>query len=83
LKFRDLIEAITQVNREIRLMWDLLPEGGAFECRRELQDDQPSWDLASVTGPNGALLFANNLSYRPDAQKKVLKLAPRDGVFLF
>ena len=73
VKFRDLIEPITRVNREVRLMEDLLLEGDAFECRREFQDGQPSWDLASVTGPNGALLFANDLAYVPDAQKKVFK----------
>ena len=83
MKFRDLIEPITRVNREIRLMEDLLLEGDAFEYRRELKDGQPSWDLASVTGPNGALLFALDLAYVPDAQEKVFKFAPRDGVFAF
>jgi len=83
VKFRDLIEPITRVNREIRLMEDLLLEGDAFEYRRELQDGQPSWDLASVSGPNGALLFANDLAYVPDAQEKVFRFTPRDGVFAF
>lgn len=83
VKFRDLIEPITRVNREIRLMEDLLLEGDAFEYRRELQNGQPSWDLASVAGPNGALLFANNLAYEPDLTEKVFKFTPRDGVFAF
>jgi hypothetical protein len=83
VKFRDLIEPITRVNREIRLMADLLLEGDAFEYRRELEGGQLSWDLASVTGPNGALLFANDLAYVPDAQEKTFKFTPRDGVFAF
>ena len=83
VKFRDLIEPITHVNREIRLMEDMLLEGDAFEYRRELQDGQPAWDLASVTGPNGALLFANDLGYQPDLQEKVFRFLPRDGVFAF
>ena len=83
VKFPDLIESITRVNREIRLMEDLLLEGDAFEYRRELQDGRPSWDLASVTGPNGILLFANDLAYAPDTQQKVFRFSPRNGVFAF
>lgn len=83
VKFRDLIEPITRVNREIRLMEDLLLEGDAFEYRRELQGGQPSWDLASVTGPNGALLFANDLAYEPDVQEKTFQFMPREGLFAF
>jgi len=83
VKFRDLIEPITRVNREIRLMQDLLLEGDAFDYRRELQNGQLSWDLASVAGPNGALLFANDLAYEPDLAEKVFKFTPRDGVFTF
>ena len=83
VKFPDLIEPITRVNRETRLMKDLLLEGDAFEYRRELQDGQPSWDLASVTGPNGTLLFANDLAYGPDIQEKIFRFQPRNGVFAF
>jgi hypothetical protein len=83
LKFRDLIEPITRVNREIRLMEDLLLEGDAFEYRRELRDGRPAWDLASVTGPNGALLFANDLAYEPDLQERVFTFSPWDAEFAF
>jgi len=83
LKFRDLIEPITRVNREIRLMEDLLLEGDAFEYRRELDEGQLSWDLASVIGPSGGLLFAHDLAYVPDLDEKVFKFRPRDGVFIF
>ena len=83
LKFRDLIVPITRVNREIRLMEDLLLEGDAFEHRRVMENGQPSWDLSSITGPNGALLFAHNLAYFPDLEQKVFKFEPRDGDFVF
>jgi len=83
LKFRDLIEPITRVNREIRLMEDLLLEGDAFEYRRELDEGQLSWDLASVIGPSGGLLFAHDLAYVPGLDEKVFKFRPRDGVFIF
>ena len=83
VKFRDLIEPITRVNREIRLMENLILEGDALEYRRELQNGQTSWDLASVAGPNGALLFANDLAYVPDLAEKVFKFTPREGEFTF
>jgi hypothetical protein len=83
VKFPDLIEPITRVNREIRLMEDLLLEGDAFEYRRESEAGRLSWDLASVTGPNGALLFALDLAYAPDLKEKVFKFVPRDGAWSF
>jgi hypothetical protein len=83
VKFRDLIEPITRINREIRLLEDLLLEGDAFEYRRDLRDGHPSWDLASVAGPNGAVFFALDLDYTPDPQKKMFLFRPRDGTFNF
>jgi hypothetical protein len=83
VKFRDLIDPITRVNREIQLMADLLLEGDAFEYRRLLEAAQPSWDLASVTGPNGGLLFANDLAYVPDEGEKVFKFSTRDATLVF
>lgn len=81
--FRDLIDPITRVNREIRLMENMLLEGDAFEYRRELQGGKPAWDLASVTGPTGGLLFANDLAYAPNPQRKVFDFQSREGVFRF
>lgn len=83
VKFPDLIDPITRVNREIRLMADLLLEGDAFEYRRELEAGHPSWDLASVAGPGGALLFVLDLAYVPDPEEKVFQFTPRDGTWRF
>jgi hypothetical protein len=83
VKCRDLIDPITRVNREIQLMANLLLEGDAFEYRRVLEAGQPSWDLASVTGPNGGLLFANDLTYVPDEREKVFKFSTRDATLVF
>lgn len=83
VKFPDLIEPITRMNREIRMMEDLVLEGDAFEYRRELEAGRPAWDLASVTGPNGALLFALDLAYVPDPKEKVFQFAPRNGAWSF
>jgi hypothetical protein len=83
VKFRDLIDPITRVDREIQLMADLLLEGDAFEYRRVLEAGKPSWDLASVTGPNGGLLFANDLAYLPDEREKVFKFSTREATLVF
>jgi len=83
VKYRDLIDPITRVDREIQLMSDLLLEGDAFEYRRVLEAGQRSWDLASVTGPNGGLLFANALAYLPDEGEKVFKFSTRDATLIF
>jgi hypothetical protein len=83
VKFPDLIEPITRVNREIRMMEDLLLEGDAYEYRRELASGAPVWDVASVAGPGGALLFVLDLAYVPNAQEKVFKFTPRAGVWTF
>jgi hypothetical protein len=83
VKFRDLIEPITRVNREIRLLDDLLLEGDAFEYRRVAQDGKPDWDLASVTGPAGGVFFAHDLAYSPDQAENVFRFEAHDGSFQF
>ncbi len=83
VKFPDLIEPITRVNREIRLMDQLLLEGDAFEYRRLTRDGRPDWDLASVAGPRGALLFALDLDYTADSDEKLFRFRKRDARFIF
>jgi hypothetical protein len=83
VKFPDLIEPITRVNREIRMMEDLLLEGDACEYRRELAAGAPAWDVASVAAPDGALLFVLDLAYVPDAREKVFRFGPREGEWRF
>ncbi len=78
VKFRDLIEPITRVDREIRLMDQLLLEGDAFQYRRLSRDGRPDWDLASVAGARGMLLFALDLDYTPDTNEKVFRFRTRE-----
>jgi hypothetical protein len=59
------------------------PHFDAFEYRRELKETKPSWDLASVTGPNGGPYFALDLAYVPDLDEKAFKFQPREGTFVF
>ncbi len=79
IKFRDLIDPVTRVDREIRLLEDLFLEGDAFEYRREREGGSPSWDLASIIGPNGGVFFAIDLAYIPDRQEKIFTFSERNG----
>jgi hypothetical protein len=84
LKFPDLIEPITRVGREIRMLADYYLEGDAFEYRAGKRDGRPDWDLASVTGPQGALLFALDLDYSADPVEKIFRFGePREARFRF
>ena len=76
LKFPDLMEPITCVNREIRLLEDFYLEGDAYHYERRAREDKPEWGLAVIAGPRGALLFALDLAYTPDPEEKVFKFGP-------
>ncbi len=80
VKFPDLIEPITRVGREIRMLDDFYLEGDATSHQRILRDNRPDWDLDVVAGPRGALLFALDLDYQPDPQDKVFKFGPPRAV---
>jgi hypothetical protein len=84
LKFPDLIEPITRVNREIRMLDELLLYGTAFahtEHRR--QADQPDWETSVLATPHAALLVAHDVAYEPDPQTNVFRFTPREGSFTF
>ena len=84
VKFPDLIEPITRVGREIRMLDDFYLEGDAVGHERVLRDGKPDWDCDVVAGPRGALLFALDLDYQADVEEKVFKFGPpRDVVLRF
>jgi len=76
LKFPDLVEPITRVDREIRLLENFYLEGDAFSYQRVRRDGHPDWDLSVVASPRGALLFALDLDYQPDPVEKVFQFRP-------
>lgn len=81
LKFPDLIEPITRVDREIRMLEEFYLEGDAFNYQRIRRDGNLDWDTSVVTGPRGALLFALDLDYEPDPVERVFQFA-RHGRFV-
>ncbi|MDP8244747.1 MAG: hypothetical protein P9L94_11740 [Candidatus Hinthialibacter antarcticus] len=71
LKFPDLIEPITEIGREIRLLDNFYLEGDAYHHQLAMDDTKPDWDLSVIASPRGALLFALDLDYAPDFEEKV------------
>lgn len=84
LKFPDLIDPITRVGREIRLLENYYLEGDATHYERLEKAGEPDWDVSVVAGPRGALCFALDLDYKADLDEKVFEFKPaRDAVIEF
>jgi hypothetical protein len=84
IAFPDLIEPITLVGREIRMLENYYLEGYAYHYERLLKGDRPEWDVSVIAGPKGAVLFALDINYKPDATEKVFKFGPpRNAVITF
>jgi hypothetical protein len=82
--FPDLIEPITHIGREIRMLEDYYLEGDALSHERVRRDGRPGWDLDVIAGPRGALLFALDLAYVADRGERVFEFGtPRDCKFTF
>ena len=77
--FPDLIEPITEVNREIRMLDELFLHGDAYEYRR----DDDDWDLNSIATANSLLMVANDLRYRADIAKREFVFSTRDAKIRF
>jgi hypothetical protein len=83
-KFRNLIDEITRVGREIRILDRFYLEGAACQYRQVRREGKPDWDLASIISPDCALLFALDLDYKADPTQKLFKFGPpRPAVFEF
>ena len=82
--FPDLIEPMIRVGREIRMLEGYYLEGDATSHQRLLRDGKRDWDLNVVSGPRGAVLFALDLAYEADLQKREFRFGPpRSSVFRF
>lgn len=76
VKFRDLIDEIMRVGREIRMLDRFYLEGTAYRHEQIKNEGKPDWDLASITAPQTALLFALDLAYEADPIEKVFRFGP-------
>ncbi len=85
VQWRDTLEELERIGREIRMLDEFYIEGDAFQFERLSRgEDQWDWDIASVCGPRAALLFALDLDYQADHEERVFTFgAPRPATFLF
>jgi hypothetical protein len=81
--FPDLIEPITRVNREIRMLEPLFLEGDAYEYHRIESDTGMEWDLTSIATADTVLLVAHDLAYRVDSERREFVFDTRAGTFQF
>lgn len=82
--YPDLIEPMTRIGREIRMLEEFYLEGDATSHERVLRGGKPDWDLDVVAGPRGAVLFALDLAYTPDPEERVFRFGPpREAEFRF
>jgi hypothetical protein len=76
VKYRDTLDELTRVGREIRMLSPYYLSGNAYGYERVLRDGKPDWDLASIVSPEATLLFALDLDYYPDPEKNVFQFRP-------
>jgi hypothetical protein len=78
VKFRDLIEPITLVGREMKLLEPFLLEGDAYRYERLIRaDGQLDWDIASICGPRGDCSSPSTSITPPTRQTRCFSLARR------
>jgi hypothetical protein len=83
-QFRDTMDEITRIGREIKMLEDFYLEGDAYRYQQTRREGKLDWDLASIVSPRGAVLFALDLDYAPDRSAKVFEFKrPRDARFFF
>ncbi len=83
-RFRDLIDQITRVGREIRMLERFHLEGTAYQYKRTQREGKLDWDLASIVAPHGALFFALDLDYEADSRERIFQFGPpRPACFEF
>ncbi|HRI87989.1 MAG TPA: hypothetical protein PLJ47_02000 [Candidatus Hydrogenedentes bacterium] len=85
VKWRDTLDELGRIGRELRMLDEFLLEGDAYGFERiRNQAGKLDWDIASVCGPRAALLFALDLDYVPDSKEKVFRFAdPRNAEWEF
>jgi hypothetical protein len=76
VKFRDLIDEITRIGREIRILERFYLEGTVYQYKQTQREGKLDWDIASIVAPDGALLFALDLDYEADPAEKIFQFGP-------
>lgn len=84
VKFRDTLDELRIVGREMRMLEDFYLEGDAYRWEEIQRDGKPDWELASLIAPQGAALFALDLDYTPHPEERIFVFGPpREARFTF
>lgn len=85
VKWPDTLDELGRIGRELRMIDTFLLESDAYAHERiTRRNGTLNWDIASVCGPNAALLFALDLDYTPDHDEKVFVFGrPRNARWHF
>lgn len=85
VQYRDTIDELTRIGREIRMLEDFFLEGDAYRTLHQVVLGKPDWDLASIVSPRAALLFAMDLDYQADRNNHVFQFGKkkRDAIFTY
>lgn len=83
LKFPDLIQPITEVNREIRLLDELLLRSTALHHQTLPAGEQPDWELSVLGAPQASLFVVHDVGYDIDEKNSTFRFQKRSGTWNF
>lgn len=83
LKYPDLITPITRVNREIRLLDELLLRSTAFHYEAVPAGERPDWEISVLAASDAALLVVNDVGYTIDDKTNTFSFQRRKGTWNF
>jgi hypothetical protein len=83
LKFPDLIQPITEVNREIRLLDELLLRSTALHHQTLPAGEQPDWELSVLGAPQASLFVVHDVGYGIDEKTSTFRFQKRSGTWNF
>ncbi|MBY0586035.1 hypothetical protein K2X85_02600 [bacterium] len=84
IKFRDTLDELGRVGREIRMLDHFYLEGDAIDYHVQPSPGALGWDVSTIASPRGALLFGLDLDYAVDTKERVFAFPePRAVTFDF
>ncbi|MFN9047466.1 MAG: hypothetical protein ACK5YC_05005 [Planctomyces sp.] len=83
LRFHDLIQPITEVNSEIRLLDELLLRSTALHHQAMPAGDQPDWEICVLGAPEAAIFVVHDVGYGIDEKTNTFRFQKRQGAWNF
>lgn len=85
VKWRDTLDELGRIGREMRMLDEFMLEGDAYQFERLTKEKgKLDWDIASLCGPRAALLYALDTDYKADQKERVFKFGePRKAQWQF